>query len=738
MRRNLFFILLGILSGIGIFIGDRSLGFYVLLVSLFLTLVFFLYKRPLIFLSLGVLFGFFYASFYFSSYRLIDKDTRILETTILEKKEGEGYFTYITLCEDVEDGVKERSVFTSDEDYDIGDKLLIKAKVDLPARNTNPYLFSYRSYLLSKKVKSTIEIEKLYGRGRSSSLLLSLKNSFYKYIHRIFDRNLEKESADFVSSVILGENLIRSDEIKDLGLSHILAVSGLHIDILVTFILFIFSYFNLNYRYGYLTALVLCFFYGYLISFPFSVMRVLIMTSIGYLSYILKKPEDKKKSLLLASLFILLINPFALLSAGYILTFAAGIGIYIIYPNLKYLERDSFIIKQAIFALSIQLSIFPFLVYYYGKINLISIFANLIVVPIFELSMYFIFGLILLYPLMGTLLGPIFKILDFLIRQVLGASRFLAYFKFFTIEFKKESILLSIFLLGLILVLLSGRRKNILVSKLYLGLSIIIVGFLTFEPMIFDQPAFYMVDIGQGDAFILKDGRDVYLFDLGGPSFKSYNSGEKILLPLLKSMGIKDIKAVFISHMDKDHAGNLEVINENFKVKNVISTSLNEDELSSYNFTPMAKGDRVKLKNGYIEAVFDGVDGDNKNNKSLGLLINIKGNKILRLGDLESAYEDQLKVKADILKLSHHGSRTSTSKTFIEDVNPQVTLISAGRNNTYGHPHKEVLENIKASKVYNTQEDGFVEIKFLEDSYRVEPYLKGDFFQWTIKNLWIS
>ncbi|MDY3055533.1 MAG: DNA internalization-related competence protein ComEC/Rec2 [Anaerococcus sp.] len=729
MRRNLFFILLGILSGIGIFIGDRSLGFYVLLVSLFLTLVFFLYKSPLIFLSLGVLFGFFYASFNFSSYRLIDKDTRILETTILEKKETEGYFTYITLCEDVEDGVKERSVFTSDEDYDIGDKLLIKAKVDLPARNTNPYLFSYRSYLLSKKVKSTIEIEKLYGRGRSSSLLLSLKKSFYKYIHRIFDRNLEKESADFVSSVILGENLIRSDEIKDLGLSHILAVSGLHIDILVTFILFIFSYFNLNYRYGYLTALGLCFFYGYLISFPFSVMRVLIMTSIGYLSYILKKPEDKKKSLLLASLFILLINPFAILSAGYILTFAAGIGIYIIYPNLKYLERDSFIIKQAIFALSIQLSIFPFLVYYYGKINLISIFANLIVVPIFELSMYFIFGLILLYPLMGTLLGPIFKILDILIRQVLGASRFLAYFKFFTIEFKKESILLSIFLLGLILVLLSGRKKNILVSKLYLGLSIIIVGFLTFEPMIFDQPAFYMVDIGQGDAFILKDGRDVYLFDLGGPSFKPYNSGEKILLPLLKSMGIKDIKAVFISHMDKDHAGNLEVIEENFKIKNVISTALNEDELSSYNFTPMAKGDRVKLKNGYIEAVFDGVDGDNKNNKSLGLLINIKGNKILRLGDLESAYEDQLKVKADILKLSHHGSRTSTSKTFIEDVNPQVTLISAGRNNTYGHPHKEVLENIKASKVYNTQEDGFVEIKFLEDSYRVEPYLKGDFFQ---------
>src|SRR5699024_8893244 len=129
-----------------------------------------------------------------------------------------------------------------------------------------------------------------------------IKNKFYNYIHEIFDSNMDKDSANFVTSVILGESLIDSDEIRDLGLSHILAVSGLHIDILVSFILLIFTYLNVNYRYGFLTALGLCFLYGYLISFPYSVIRVLIMTLIKYLAFVLRKPEDKKKSLLIAGL----------------------------------------------------------------------------------------------------------------------------------------------------------------------------------------------------------------------------------------------------------------------------------------------------------------------------------------------------------------------------------------------------------------------------------------------------
>ena len=144
----------------------------------------------------------------------------------------------------------------------------------------------------------------------------------------------------------------------------------------------------------------------------------------------------------------------------------------------------------------------------------------------------------------------------------------------------------------------------------------------------------------------------------------------------------------------------------------------------------MKKGDTFKLKSGKITCVYDGSEGyADKNDASLGLLIDINGEKILTLGDLSSVYEDQLNIKADILKLSHHGSASSSSKEFIEYVNPKIILISAGRNNTYGHPSNEILNNIEEIKKYNTQTDGLVKIKFDKNKVRVDKYLKGGFFR---------
>ena len=112
----------------------------------------------------------------------------------------------------------------------------------------------------------------------------------------------------------------------------------------------------------------------------------------------------------------------------------------------------------------------------------------------------------------------------------------------------------------------------------------------------------------------------------------------------------------------------------------------------------------------------------------MGLLINIEGIKILSLGDLPKEYEDGLSVRADILKVSHHGSRTSTSREFVESVNPKIALISAGRNNRYGHPTAEVLSNLDGVRIYNTQESGMVKIVFGKNK-KIESYLKGGYFR---------
>ena len=241
------------------------------------------------------------------------------------------------------------------------------------------------------------------------------------------------------------------------------------------------------------------------------------------------------------------------------------------------------------------------------------------------------------------------------------------------------------------------------------------------------ETSFSMIDIGQGDTFLINDRGDYYLIDVGGPKFDNYDSGEKILVPYLKSIGVRDIKAVFISHEDRDHSGNMEILNKNFNIKNVITSQNNIGSLAKYQPKIIKKNDKIKLKNGYIACVFDGTKGE-ENAESMGLLININGTKILTLGDLPKEYEDTLDIKADILKVSHHGSKTSTSKEFVGKVSPKAALISAGRNNRYSHPTTEVLENLDGIKIYNTQTDGMVKIYFDKD-VRIEKYLKGGFFR---------
>ena len=271
------------------------------------------------------------------------------------------------------------------------------------------------------------------------------------------------------------------------------------------------------------------------------------------------------------------------------------------------------------------------------------------------------------------------------------------------------------------------KKSNKTLIKQFFIVNILVVSLsLTYEK-ITEQPSFTMIDIGQGDAFLINDGGDYYLVDVGGPSYKSYDSGQRILVPYLKSLGVREIKAVFISHEDKDHSGNLPILYDNFKVDNLITNSYNIEGLKAYNPIIMRKGNRLMLKNGYIECIFEGQVGD-ENAESLGLLINIQGIKILSLGDLPSEYEDDLNLKADILKVSHHGSKTSTSKDFVENLNPKIALISSGRNNFYGHPTKEVLDNLKGVNIYNSQESGMVKIVFGK-STKVETYLKDGYFK---------
>ena len=726
MRKKILLALIGFIFGIGIFINFEKLNpIYLLLGASFFAIIFFIFHKKYALVPLAIFLGFSISLMNFDQYKLKDRQPSQIEITILEKRQQEDGYRYFVSSR--ADGIDEKSVIFTEESYDIGDRLLISGIVTKPNRNTNPNLFNYRNYLISKDIASSIKLDTVYKESRSPSKLLALRSKFYTYVHDLSEKNLSPQSADFVISVVLAENLIENQDIKDLGLAHILAVSGLHIDLLFALVLLVFRKININYKIGYVISFGLCLVYGYLIGFPFSVIRVLIIHGISFLAFLLQEPEDKVKSLMLAAFLILLFNPFAILNSGFVLSFVATSGVYLLWPKFQSHLRDDIISQSLGFTGAIQVALLPFTSYYYGKINLISILANFIIVPIFTLAMYLIFAIIFLYPIFSFVLGPIFMILDYLIYTIINITGLLGKIRFLTLEFVQPSIFVVAYIYILILVSLYIKKENKALLRRFYGLSFSLIILSLGYEAINKEVSFTMIDIGQGDAFLLNDGGDYYLFDVGGPKYKDYDSGERVMVPYLKSLGIKNIKGVFISHGDSDHAGNLDILTENFKIENIITSKYNLSDFRFYKAKEMKVNDRINLKNGSITCVFEGVDAT-ENSKSIGLLIEIDGLRILSLGDLDMEYEDKLDISADILKVSHHGSRFSTSRAFVEKVNPKIALISAGRNNIYGHPTKEVIKNLDGVEIYNSQDSGMVKMYF-EDDVRIESFLKGGYFR---------
>lgn len=729
MKKRIAAILLGLILGITCFINFENLKIIYFGLGLgLLSIIFYGKNKDYAIFFLAVVLGFSMANF--KLHRINPKEAKNIgiNFTIIDKKVSRDSYRYTIKI----DGTNKKAFMFEDAGFDIGDKIKTRGDLRLVNTNTNPNLFSYRKYAISRGVGLEFKAENLnqeITRERSKNIFLSLRRNFTNYINKIFKENLLKDSANFVISVILADSPLDRTYVNKLGLAHILAVSGFHIDLLMTFLIFILSKIGISYKKSMTISLFVALIYAYIIGFSYSILRVLIVNTISFLGFNLRRGVDRVKSLMVAAIIILFINPFAILNTGFVLSFVTMLTIYKIYPRVKRYFKEGFIRDRLAFSTSIQLGVLPFGVYYFRYYNFLSIFANLVIVPVFEIAMYIIFGLIFLYPLFRVLLRPGFIILDMMISSILNMTEFLSRINIFSIDFRAESIFISIYLFILILIFANVRNKKNLGKFLRVSLSIVLLS-ITVRGL--DRPIeYHMIDIGQGDAFLLNDRGKYYMVDVGGPKYKDYDSGEKILVPYLKSLGIKAIEAVFISHEDGDHAGNLDILRKNIRIKNIITDDkVTEEFKKKYGPKIMKENDKIKLSDGMIYCIFDGTDEIlDANDKSLGLLIDIRGTRILSLGDLSKEFEDSLDISADILKLSHHGSATSSSRHFIEKVGPSLVLISAGRNNTYGHPNKEVLENVADIKKYNTQTDGLVTIKFYKEKVKIEKYLKGGFFR---------
>lgn len=560
-----------------------------------------------------------------------------------------------------------------------------------------------------------------------------------------------KEGAPVFQAMVLGDRSQLPEETKDQyqmgGIVHILAISGLHISLLGMGLFQLLNKTGMGLVPAGLLSLTLLFLYGMMTGGSVSAMRAVTMFLLSVGARLLGRCYDMVTALALSAIFLLLDAPANLLGSSFWLSFGAVLGIGVISPIfLEILGGKGKVTRGLVNSLGVQLVTLPAVLYSYGEISVAGIFLNLFVLPTV--------GVVLLSGVCGCLLGLVFPgvaALAFLPgRALLWIYQFLCVlagkFSFCTWVAGQPALWqMAGYLLFLGAALWMGKRgtrygKVFFVTLLITG--ILVIGFRpggTFS--------ITCLDVGQGDGIVMETpGRHHLLID-GGSSNKSKLCRYQ-LLPYLKSQGIRCLDGVFISHTDEDHiSGVRELLHqiENgltaIEIKLLVLPELKEKPKAYQELEQLAKNAGVPVETAVRGDSFlldgvrllvlspkEGSPGKDVNEEAMVFLAEYQDFSGLFTGDIGEETEKELLPfleNVDFLKVGHHGSGYSSCEEFLEQIAPDLAVISCSVSNRYGHPSKETVERLKAAgaQVEFTMKNGAICIKVQNGGMKVERFL---------------
>ena len=591
-----------------------------------------------------------------------------------------------------------------------------------PSNNTIPNTFNYKKYLKSKKIYYTFKADALEIVGQNSNFYYQFKRWLSKRIETIDDTG-------YIKAFVLGsKNEIDEDIFKTYqnnGITHLFAISGMHISLFSSILLFLLKKIHLKDNQAYPIILLFLLGYTFLVSFTASVVRAFTLVLLLYLNKRLKLGIRTTRIFIYAIVLILLLNPFFILDIGFLYSSLTSFGLILFSDYLKTSNKVLALLRVSLIALLFSL---PITINNFYEYNFLSILANILIVPLVST---------IIYPLsLITLIFPFFHpILKFFLMILETISTILSNITWFKIILPKMPWFLIIGYYFIIYLLFITKKKRcvIFLITLLLGYK------LSFN---FDSNFYvYYLDVGQGDSILLINprSRKATLIDTGGKKSVSYNEFppneyhiSNNIITFLKSINISKINTLITTHGDYDHIGeSLNIVN-NFKVGDVILNCGSLNELEQDLITLLDKK-HIKyskcinqLDMSPIKLYFlNSGKYDNENDNSNVIYLKYNEIKFLFMGDASTVVEQDLLSKynlkdIDFLKIGHHGSKTSSSKEFITKINPKYSIISVGKNNSYGHPNKEVLENLKDSKIYRTDQDGSIMFKIKNNKLKIK------------------
>ena len=598
--------------------------------------------------------------------------------------------------------------------YSIGDKIDIEGSFKRPDINSNFYLFNYRNYLMSKSTYWIVEAEniKILGHG----------NIFYKFKKNIIKR-IDNIGNPYLNAFIIGDTSSISKDVKESyqinGISHLFAISGMHIGLIIFIINFVFKKI-FKFNNSSIIIIILLLFYLFLTGCSKSIVRA----SIFYICMIINKKFNLNVSsigiLLMMICITLVINPFNIYNTAFLFTYTVTIALVVNYRFIN--EAKIYFHKLFRVSLISFLVTMPIVINNYFQINLLSIILNLIFVPFVSLFIFPISVVVFLIPTLNP-------ILQFLIYILENLSLFFSKIDYLKITLCHINIFFfSFYYIVIIIILISINKK-----KYERLLLLVILIFIHTNYRYIDSNMYsIIIDVNQGDSFllILPNNKGNILIDTGG----SYKGGiaNNIIIPTIKSRGIKNIDYLIITHGDYDHMGEAINLVNNFKVEKVIFNCgpyndlekelikvLDKKHIKYYSCIKELNIDKNKLY--FLQTK----KYDNENDNSNVIYTELDGFKFMFMGDASTTTEKEILDKynlleIDVLKVGHHGSKTSSGKEFINEINPKYSIISVGKNNRYGHPNKEVLNNLEKSKIYRTDMDGSIMFKIKNYDLKIE------------------
>ena len=600
------------------------------------------------------------------------------------------------------------------------------------------------------------------------------------YLHRLnlaisekYKKILGDKNAGSLSAMVLGDKRGLDEEIKELyqenSISHLLSISGLHISLLGGAVFLFLRRLKVSFRFPLITSSIILIIYGAFTGFSVSTSRAIVMMSVLFISFVIGKSYDLPSGLALAALILIVMNHRVIYQSGFLLSFFAVIGIFYIMPELLYIFKVDIYHKKGIIkglhlllasvisSISVLLATLPIVLNNFYEVSLTGILLNIIVIPL--MSLVVITGLLggfvaLVSEILGSfLLGITHYILNLYTLFCRLGDR-LTFLRLIIGKPDKWQIVLYYLILVIVFYFLALKRrenklrslKNNLPEGYNTSKRIVVTGLMTFTSFLIiaykpREFSINMLDIGQGDCFVVNDGNnDIYISDCGSTTVQ--NVGKTRLLPFLKSKGWGKVDTIFISHMDKDHVNGVNDLLKCAEItigRIIISASYKSDKLNCAELEElkelakmrdiklfyMKKGDEIVGKDISFRCIYPTGEEDieDQNEASIVMRMDYKGLSMLFTGDIAGSTEEKIIdssdeniLDCDILKVCHHGSKNSSTDDFLKKVSPKLYLISCGLMNRYGHPHRDALSRMteEGGRILRTDHMGGTQIKLAD------------------------